>query len=76
MFPWILLEDYLNLGKVMTIYMLLWIGSAKCVFKYLVTNRLQLNKLQICSFSTYGFILDYPLPLYLIETPDFLGSFG
>jgi len=27
-----LLEDYLSLGKGMTIYMLLRIGSAKCVF--------------------------------------------
>ena len=32
LFPWTLLEDCLNLGKVMTIYMLLWIGSTKCVF--------------------------------------------
>jgi len=48
----------------------------KMCILYLVINRLQLNKLQNYSLDIYGFILDYPLPLYLIETHDLWGSFG
>ena len=29
-----------------------------------------------CYFNIYGFILDYPLPLYLIKTSDWWESFG
>jgi len=42
--------------KVMIIFMLWWIVSARCVFLCLVRSRLQLKKLHKCSFKMYGIV--------------------